>query len=161
MNRADILRTEDIRQKRRDSGKAASIHRENSEEAGQKHGPIAAGRQTGNEQEEKKLDNEEERIGIAPADIVRTGGPQKSAACVKDADDGNDQRRFSRRFRKQVLHHRRGLRENSDAGGDVDKQDSPQETELHRASRLIPGDAVRGDQPVSLGGSVPSPWFPT
>ena len=61
---------------------------------------------------------------------------------------------------KHVLHHRRGLRQDADAGGDVDEEDAPQQIELHGADRLVSRDAAVGDhRGASLAGGVQPAGF--
>ena len=55
VNGADVLGAEDVREKRRDGGEPAAVHREYGEEAGFKHRPAPGGGQPRNQQEENQL----------------------------------------------------------------------------------------------------------
>ena len=60
------------------------------------------------------------------------------------------------RAMKHVLHHRRRLGEDADAGGDVDEQDAPEQIELARLHSVIAADADVGDHRALLRRSRPA-----
>src|SRR5205814_3671594 len=130
MDSSDVFGPKDVRQERWNRGEAAAVHRKYNEKARQKYGPIAVCSQYRNQQEQKKLHNEEGRVGVTAADVIRTGSPQEASACVKNTNQGDNHTGFERSFLEQVLHHRGGLRENPDPCRHVDKQNAPQEIKL-------------------------------
>src|SRR5947199_8135370 len=115
MDSADIFGPKDVRQERWNRREAAAIHRKYNEKARQKYGPIAVCSQYRNQQEQKKLHNEEGRVGVTAADVIRTGSPQEASACTKNTKEGDNQTGLERTFLEQVLHYQGGLPEDPDA----------------------------------------------
>ena len=125
VNRAHVFGSEHIRKERRDGREAATIHGEDHEQSRFEDDPLASAGQTGDQQKQDHLRDEKSKVGIAAANIVRKGCPDESPAGVEQADERDHSGGLERSFPEHVLHHRRGLRENADAGRHVDKQNAP------------------------------------
>src|SRR5437667_12499253 len=103
MDSSDIFGPKDVRQERWNRREAAAIHRKYNEKARQRYGPIAVCSQYRSQQEQKKLHNEEGRVGVTAADVIRTGSPQEPSACAKITNQGRNHTRCEQRCPEPVL----------------------------------------------------------
>ena len=86
MNRADVIRPEDVGEERGDGGESAAVHADHYEQAGLEVDPIAAARDAGNQEEQHDLDGKERRVGVAASQVIGTRRPEESSDQVEDAE---------------------------------------------------------------------------
>ena len=142
MNRADVIRPEDVGQECGDGGESSAVHADHHEQAGKEGGPLAAAGDAGNQEKQRDLDHKERDVSVPAADVIGPGCPEESSDQVEDAEQQDERGRFHRSLLENILHDGRRLRQDSDARRDVDKQDGPQQIELRGPQRGIAGDAL-------------------
>src|SRR5262245_19894786 len=160
MNGADVLRSENVGEKRWNGREPTTIHRKYNEQARFEDRPLPAGRKTGDQQKQDELDDEKDRVGVPTAEVIGSGSPKEAAPGVENADQGYQNRRLNGSFLKKVLGHGRGLCQNADSSSDVDEQNSPEKIELDGAERGIARDAAIRDHLVRLREWNPTPRRP-
>ncbi|MNM66228.1 hypothetical protein D3C81_777040 [compost metagenome] len=151
VNRTDHLRTEQVRQIRRNSRETTAIHRQDDAERRHEQRDAAQVTQVRNQSVQGKAQGEEHEVSVFAAQVIRERSPEEAPADVEQAEqtgeagsDGGDrsQLRSVELAERQViaqqlasehfLQQRRRHAEDADTGRYVQTQHQPHQTELRR-----------------------------
>src|SRR6185312_13855663 len=148
VNRADVARAEHVSQISGYGREATAVHADDYEEAADEPDDAADRAGVRHGAVEAEAEHHEHEVRVAPADVVRRGGPEEPAAHVEQTHQTDEACRCYRRdvTGEHFLTHRGGLAEDADAGGHVKAEHPPDQPELWRLQRVVDENVVLGDQ---------------